>query len=709
MATIARVFPAEPSPFLLPASKNAQHNDSHIRHLSRALSMSSGSLESIAKELDIPSFTPYDQVQGQEILDYLENNPQVQGLRCQQVLSDEHVAAIRDQLVDQHTNIHWITLDLPDNNLSPVSAKAVADILRIQAETMQHLDVSENPAWTAVGVSALVEPLTSLSHPSRLRVLKLNHVGLSGTKGATAIASILRDNQCLEELYLARNKLGGLGVSRLAAELKNNDTLVRLDVSSNQIKAKGMTALAEALRTSTESNLQILDISNNDIKAGGISSLVKLLAEDRRITVLYCNNNGLGPEGVSQLGNALQINYTLEDLRLENNQIGDSGAWMLMEGLMDNEHRTCAIERLHLGWNGIGLEGVSCLAEALRSNTRLSHIDMTGNLIDDMGAEVLAESLSYHISIDRLQLSDNSIQTPGAMALAAAMAKPTCSLSQLVCDNNPIGDEGLMALQRVPQLRRNQTVWLAALLRDIAKRTTQSIRLSDATASIGDEELVLITQEILQESTPCHLQTFWLSGRSMSRRSLIPWSLHALKPPLHIVRIYVSKCSCGNEMAENLGEALRDNPSLQVLSLTESNVETSGASAIAQGLMKNTTLRRLNLDRNQIGDDGMGALALTLASHHSAGTKSVWMSLSASRNGLSDACMGKAGLQYLQELTLGANEISDRGALEFCGFLMDDCLLKHIGLRQTLVTERGGSTLQTFLSSDAVVEYDKKR
>ncbi len=74
-------------------------------------------------------------------------------------------------------------------------------------------------------------------------------------------------------------------------------------------------------------------------------------------------------------------------------------------------------------------------------------------------------------------------------------------------------------------------------------------------------------------------------------------------------------------------QALRRSITLEVLCLKNCSITQHGATAIADGLRNNSTLRRLNLDRNRIGDEGMAALSKALP--HTSLT-----SISASKNQL---------------------------------------------------------------------------
>jgi hypothetical protein len=137
----------------------------------------------------------------------------------------------------------------------------------------------------------------------------------------------------------------------------------------------------------------------------------------------------------------------------------------------------------------------------------------------------------------------------------------------------------------------------------------------------------------------------------------------------------------------------------EILCLTECSITAKGAKIIATtGLKNNSTLRRLNLDRNAIGDEGLASIAACLP--HVSLT-----SISACYNDITDKSMSLENLKLVNELHLNGNHITDRGALDFCRFLMGGSHLVWLGLRYNQLSHKGGTTIQNFLPDKAVLEY----
>ena len=79
------------------------------------------------------------------------------------------------------------------------------------------------------------------------------------------------------------------------------------------------------------------------------------------------------------------------------------------------------IKELNLGYNDLGPNGSTALAEALKTNTSLARIDLRSNQIGPEGATALAKALTENTSITELYLGDNNIENTGATALANAL------------------------------------------------------------------------------------------------------------------------------------------------------------------------------------------------------------------------------------------------------------------------------------------------
>jgi hypothetical protein len=88
------------------------------------------------------------------------------------------------------------------------------------------------------------------------------------------------------------------------------------------------------------------------------------------------------------------------------------------------------------------------LAEALRTNTSLTTLELYNNQIGDAGAVALAEALRTNTSLTTLNLSGNQIGDAGAVALAIALRTNT-SLTALWILDNQIGYAPRQEIERL--------------------------------------------------------------------------------------------------------------------------------------------------------------------------------------------------------------------------------------------------------------------
>jgi len=625
-------------------------------------------------------------------------------LICEESISDQDVSMLAQVFFDCHRFVHLTKLELPRNGLTPVSGCSLANIMSLQHETLQCLSLAHNP-FTSDGLSQILEPLISLSSQST----DLIHLDLTdtqlGSKGGLVIAQLLRNNNTLQRLNLSRNSIGTKGMKAIASELTTNSTLQSLDLSYNNIRSRGVTLLAQALDEPTSvCDLRSLNLTGNSVGHKGLQTLSPMLTANRTIESLYVGINNIGPEGGAHLAFAMKRNYTIKILHINDNNIGPDAASLLFDQLRD-DNRT--LEILNLAGNNIGTLGAIELTAVFAQNSVLTDINLSGNQIRSDAAVALANALSYNVSLKNLNLSNNRIDDRGARAIGGVLSDPkfrtppTLSLE----DNPDISEEGLVHLSRVAQIRRNREHWLDKFLQDLIVSKIHIINWTKR--RIGNEEILLLVNALTALTInvePPMIRSLWLRGRLLTSCSLVPMFGTCISSTSKIVRMYIKDCdNICDSCTEAIAKSLPLSKSLEVLSLTKCGITAKGATKIARGLLHNATLRRLNLDDNQIGDDGFAELAAILP--HKTLT-----ALSANGNKITDSSMGSEGLSQIDELHLNDNQITDRGALDFARNLMDGrCQLTWVSLQNNRVTKKGGETIRTFLPEvipgTATVDY----
>ena len=173
---------------------------------------------------------------------------------------------------------------------------------------------------------------------------------------------------------------------------------------------------------------------------------------------LALTRNGLGSEGLLHLSHFLNGNTRLQKLAIVNNVIHDlSVADSLSNALLN--HATlkrlvlsnCGLnnipilgellkgctrmEKFAITRNDIGSEGVSLIANWIRSNKTIMFLQLHSNKITDDNALVLASVLKYNSLRFELNLRDNYINEGGEKALLKALYGPT-SMDSIVESNH---------------------------------------------------------------------------------------------------------------------------------------------------------------------------------------------------------------------------------------------------------------------------------
>lgn len=186
------------------------------------------------------------------------------------------------------------------------------------------------------------------------------------------LATALKMNMNLRELYLADNKLNGLQDS---AQLGN---LLKFNY-----------------------NIQILDLRNNHILDSGLAYICEGLKEQRKgLVTLVLWNNQLTHNGMGYLAAALPCTQSLETLNLGHNSVSNEGVHKLKDGLISNR----SVLRLGLASTKLSCEGAVAVAEFIAESPRLLRLDLRENEIKTGGLMALSLALKVNTSLLRLDL-----------------------------------------------------------------------------------------------------------------------------------------------------------------------------------------------------------------------------------------------------------------------------------------------------------------
>ena len=285
----------------------------------------------------------------------------------------------------------------------------------------------------------------------------LSHDNGSGGRPATSTELIcfvraLEINRTLTGAMFYTSSVNEVAIQALAKALKVNRTLRQLYFSINTMDKELTTSLSEAFEKN--SSLIRLHLRAN---LYSIDFAKMLLSTNRKSSCFYLDVSQflMEDKGIISLAEELKINNWVTHLNLYLNKISDRGAQALAESLKFNHTLT----DLNLHSNNISSVGGVAIANVLLTNSNLRRLNLSGNPIGNVGALVFAERLASDCSITHLALSYCNVDFSGMKALFNSL-KNNHTLCELdlhdLCYNgkNNINDECMLVLAEVIKINR---------------------------------------------------------------------------------------------------------------------------------------------------------------------------------------------------------------------------------------------------------------
>ncbi|TMS07075.1 Protein phosphatase 1 regulatory subunit 37 [Larimichthys crocea] len=385
--------------------------------------------------------------------------------------------------------VQFKVIDLEQTNLDEDGASALFDMIEYY-ESATHLNISFNKhigtrGWQAAAhmmrktsslqyLDARNTPLLDHSAPfvaralrisGSLAVLHLESAGLSG-RPLMLLATALKMNMNLRELYLADNKLNGLQDS---AQLGN---LLKFNY-----------------------NIQILDLRNNHILDSGLAYVCEGLKEQRKglvtLKVIYAWIMAVVIQPFSNVPNLRRF-PPQDKIKAEIYLFSDCE--ILCKNKQDEELHcivpcTQSLETLNLGHNSVGNEGVHKLKDGLIANRSVLRLGLASTKLSCEGAVAVAEFIAESPRLLRLDLRENEIKTGGLMALSLAL-KVNTSLLRLDLDREPKKEtvKSFIETQRALLAEIQNGCKRNFILAKEKEETEQKMRQSASMAEIATED-----------------------------------------------------------------------------------------------------------------------------------------------------------------------------------------------------------------------------
>jgi Ran GTPase-activating protein (RanGAP) involved in mRNA processing and transport len=182
--------------------------------------------------------------------------------------------------------------------------------------------------------------------------------------------------------------------------------------------------------TSPHCCVETLGLFENSIGVSGAYELSARLEHMHSLRTLDLRYNGIGRRGADSILQS-QVRFPSLTALYINDDLANGHAATLAELLGSN---ACVLQSLHIADNEIGHKGAVLIAESLRCNQTLTHLDISANKVTSRGVEAFAELLSANTSVlMNLNLRSNPHGKRGYDALLIALESCTHLLNIGLC------------------------------------------------------------------------------------------------------------------------------------------------------------------------------------------------------------------------------------------------------------------------------------
>lgn len=227
--------------------------------------------------------------------------------------------------------------------------------------------------------------------------------------------------------------------------------------------------------------------------------------------------------------------------------------------------------RLDMCKQQLGVEGTQLVTAALRQNTQIKHILMGTNAFGNPGAQAVADLVSVNNTIETVYLGCNYIEQAGAQALCEALSSNQ-SVKSMWLKRNPIGSHSMPNIVQLLQQNPN-------------------LRTLDLVNTCADEGFFTLLEYLKKNTT---VERLYLSGNYLTAEMMIPVS-DMLAANKHLKSLFLSVNNIGDKGVAHLIHGLKQNTTLEQLSLSSCGIEAEGMQLLHELLSTRPYLKWVDL------------------------------------------------------------------------------------------------------------------
>ena len=319
---------------------------------------------------------------------------------------------------------HLQVLCLAGNELSFAHMGTVGDVLSRNCQSLEKVNLCENPAVGDEGLRRVGEGLLRLQ---RLKKLRLGNLSLTH-HSSRLLANVISRQPALQKVAAYENNIGDIGFVAIGRALQRCQSLVVLGLRNTGLTCSSMRLLASVLAKLP--SLYALDLRGIQMKANGFEQLAPGLQQCSRLERLLLDNCGLTDHGqvVPWLTLVLLSLPKLKKFSLSGNQIGDSGLRLLAVGLEESH------QLINLWLDNIGMtspDSMSTIIRLLKRLDKLQSLHLDDNPFTRSSKDMkLYTVVKGHPSLRLLWASRSTLSPDAVSRLRSCVNDSTCVLNQ---------------------------------------------------------------------------------------------------------------------------------------------------------------------------------------------------------------------------------------------------------------------------------------
>ena len=241
----------------------------------------------------------------EELANVIKNNPSLEEIfLSHNDLKSSGVVIIQALIRNSKLKV----LNLNGNNMTGQVAKDLAHAIKNNSG-LAKLYLSANDLKISMAVV-----LQAVNATSKLKILDLNNNNMTG-QTAEDLANVIKNNSNLERLGLRNNKLGYSAAIIFRALIRNHK-LKLLNLSGNNMTGKVAKELASVIKSNL--GLQELYLSDNDLKSSAVI-ILQAINFIKQLRILSLTNNHMSNSSVIDILSVIKNNPFITELWLGDN------------------------------------------------------------------------------------------------------------------------------------------------------------------------------------------------------------------------------------------------------------------------------------------------------------------------------------------------------------------------------------------------------